>query len=75
MDPPNVTGHRYYYDKAVASALKDIKGAIDEGVKSLPQLVRNSIDHFNVYIKDGGDGLGDMKKTKSNARCILHSQA
>ena len=51
MDPPNVTGHCYYYDKAVASALKDIEGAKQWGVKSLPQLVRNSIDHFNVYIR------------------------
>ncbi|XP_072043068.1 V(D)J recombination-activating protein 1-like [Amphiura filiformis] len=65
MDPPNVSGYRYYYDEALAAALKDIEGHLIEGLNKLEGNYRNRVKNLKVYVKDGGDGLGDMKEMRN----------
>ncbi len=65
MNPPNISGYRYFYDEAVASALKDIEDELHAGLNKLPVNQRQDVQKLKVYIKDGGDGLGDMKEMRN----------
>ncbi|XP_070549224.1 V(D)J recombination-activating protein 1-like [Ptychodera flava] len=69
LESPDVYGARYRYDKAVAMALKDIDNEISEGLSKLEGVDTNQLV-LTATVKDGSDGLGDVKEVRSQGLVV-----
>ena len=59
---PHVKSERYYYDEALATSIKDLELLISEGLKAAGEDPDKCNKTMTIFIKDGGDGMGEVKR-------------
>ena len=72
---PHVKAEQYNYTDALAMALADLQCEISEGLKAVGEDPSTFAGTFTVYIKDGGDGMGDVKRKQHASHQNLADKA
>ena len=65
---PFVKSERYWYDEAIAMALADLEDEISNGLKEAGEDPQKFSSQFTVHVKDGGDGMGDVKRKQYQSK-------
>ena len=58
---PNVKAKRFHYQEALEMTLKDLEEEIGDGLKEAGEDADNVSGTLKVYVKDSGDGMGEVK--------------
>ena len=58
---PNVKAKKFHYHEALEMTLKDLEEEMGNGLKEAGEDADNFSGTMKVYVKDGGDGMGEVK--------------